>query len=292
MLTRNRLAFLLLLFISCLLVFGYFKKKEVEEIPKPTLHSTVEQALAGSNGKYGIVIKNFKSGENYKTNEHQSFEAGSLYKLWVAATVFGKIKEEVIKEEDVLTEDISVLNEIFDIASESAELKKGIISLTISSALNQMITISHNYAALLLIKNVKRSNILKLLEKYEFKESFLSDPPKTTPSDIALFLEKLYQGNIVDMDSSQKIVELLKKQKLNDGLTKYLPQGIQVAHKTGDIGFFKHDAGIVYLSNGDYIIVVLSQSDYPPGAQERIALVSKAVFNYFNSLEKSEGSKK
>lgn len=285
MLTRNRLAFLLLLFISCLLVFGYFQKKEVE-IPKPTLRSTVEQTLAGSKGKYGIVIKNFKSGESYKTNEHQSFEAGSLYKLWVAATVFGKIKEEVIKEDDVLTEDISVLNEIFDIASESAELKKGAISLTVSSALNQMITISHNYAALLLIKNIKRSNILKLLEKYEFKESVLGDPSKTTPSDIALFLEKLYQGNIVDMDSSQKIVELLKKQKLNDGLTKYLPEGIQVAHKTGEIGFFKHDAGIVYSSNGDYIIVTLSQSDYPPGAQERIAILSKAVFDYFSLLNK------
>ena len=34
-------------------------------------------------------------------------------------------------------------------------------------------------------------------------------------------------------------------------------------------------------SNGEYIIVVLSKSAYPPGAEERIAEISRAVYEYF-----------
>ncbi|MBI2599924.1 serine hydrolase [Candidatus Daviesbacteria bacterium] len=288
--SRNKLALVILLLIGLLLLLGFFRKDDEIKPAKPTLQSTVEQAMTGSKGRYGIVIKNFSNGESYSFNEHQIFEAGSLYKLWVAATVFQQIKGGLLKEDELLSEDIDELNQIFNIASESAEFKTGSVNFTVSQALKQMITISHNYAALTLIKTVKRSNVAKFLEKADFKESFLGDPPKSTAYDIALFLEKLYQGklNLIDVDSSQKIIELLKEQKLNDGLPKYLPSQIPVAHKTADIGLFKHDAGIIYSPIGDYLIVVLSESDYPPGAQERIALLSQAVFDYFNSLEKSK----
>jgi beta-lactamase class A len=77
------------------------------------------------------------------------------------------------------------------------------------------------------------------------------------------------------------MIDLLKSQELNDGLPKYIPETVEVAHKTGDIGLYKHDAGIVYTDAGTYIIVVMSETNVPLGAQERIALVSKGVFDYF-----------
>lgn len=159
-------------------------------------------------------------------------------------------------------------------------IKEGIIEISVASALKQMISISHNYAALLLAEEVKNSQITKFLKDNGFIHSSLGQPPKTTASDIAFFFEKLYQGEIVDKDSSDKMITLLKEQKLDLGIPKYL-EGIEIAHKTGDIGWFKHDGGIVFAENGDYIIVVLSESDFPPGAQERIAMISQSVFEYF-----------
>ena len=75
----------------------------------------------------------------------------------------------------------------------------------------------------------------------------------------------------------------LKGQQLNDVLPKYLPENIVVAHKTGNIDAFDNDAGIVYGPKGDYIIVLLSESDNPAGAEDRMAQLSKAVYDYFNS---------
>ena len=100
---------------------------------------------------------------------------------------------------------------------------------------------------------------------------------------MALFFEKLYKGELANNQYTRETLDLLKNQQRNEGLPKYLPDGTIVAHKTGEIDLYKHDAGIVFSDKGDYLIVVMSESDFPAGAQERIALVSKGVFDYFDT---------
>ena len=264
------------------------QQQEREKKNTASLQKVVEETLSGTKGTYGIVIKHLKTAESYSVGEHEIFEPGSLYKIWVMAAAFQQIQEEELKEDEILSQDIEVLNKKFRISSDAAELKEGTMTFTVSQALAQMITISHNYAALLLSERLRNSHIREFLSSHGFLESYISnsdDPPKTTPYDIALFLEKLYKGELVDKESSEKMIELLKQQTLNDGIPKYLPANVSVAHKTGEIEWFKHDAGIVFsppAGGGDYIIVILSESSSPLGAQERIAQVSEAVYKYFN----------
>lgn len=262
--------------VSSELVDPRFQKTPV------SLEDVVLRVIIETKGTYGIVIKNLQTGESFSRSEHRIFEAGSLYKIWVLATAFNQIEKGQLKEDAILSQKVSELNKKFNISSDSAEMREGVISLTVGQAMQQMITISHNYAALLLSEKVKISNVTKFLSGNKFKDSNVGEPPKTTAGDIALFLEKLYRGELVNEENTRKMLDLLKKQQLNDGLPRYLPNGIEVAHKTGDIGWFKHDAGIVFSPFGDYIIVVMSESDSPLGVQERIAEVSKAVYEYFN----------
>lgn len=254
-------------------------KKEPE-----TLEKSIQHALKGSTGTYAVIVKSLKeeTHDEYILNGDRVFETGSLYKLWVMAEAFNQIQNGTLKENEVLSEDIAVLNKKFDIASESAEIKDGTITVTVAQGLKQMITISHNYAALLLSDRVGLENVALFLEKNGFKESRISKSvPVSTPKDIALFLEKLYKGELANQKYTQKMLYLLKMQKLNDKLPKYLPIGTVVAHKTGEINFLTHDAGIVYTKNGDYIIVVFSKSNYPSEAKERIAQISRLVYKYF-----------
>ncbi len=257
------------------------------EIPNQTnphedgLKTAVEQALKGTKGTYGVVIKNLKTGESYSMNEHRVFEPASLYKLWIMAEVFNQIQDGKLKEDEILSQDVSVLNEKFHISSESAELTEGTITLKVRDALHLMIANSNNYAALLLTEKIRLSNVKTFLKENNFNESFLGEPPKTTAYDIATFLEKLYKGELGSQKNTQKMIDILKKQTINSKLPKYLPQEVSIAHKTGEIGYFTHDAGIVFSNRGDYVIVVMSESDSPSEAEERIANVSKAVFDYF-----------
>ncbi len=227
---------------------------------KPTLAKVVQDAMAGTQGTYGIVIKNLKTGETYYSNEHRTFQPGSLYKLWIMAETYKQIESGQILPDEILTNTIEQLNTDFGIPPETAELTEGTITLSVHDALEQMITISHNYAAFLLIERTKISSTLS----------------QTTASEVAVFLEKLYK-------EGGEPIALLKRQQLNEITPKYLPENIEVAHKTGIIDTFDNDAGIVYGPKGDYIIVLLSESDDPPGAEERMAKLSKAVYDYFNS---------
>lgn len=248
------------------------------------LADVIKNELKDVKGDYAVVISNLKTGENYTYNEHKIFDSGSLYKLWVMGEVYEQIKEGKLSEEQVLSEEISVLNEKFKISSESAELTEGKIELPVNVALQRMITISDNYSALLLAWKLRLSKVKAFLQAHGFMESKVGgadELPTTTAYDTALFFEQLYKGELEDADITSKMIELLKGQQLNGKLPKYLPKGTIIAHKTGELGLITHDAGIIYSPKGDYIIVVFSQTPRPADAEEKIARISKAVYDYF-----------
>ncbi|MBI2074821.1 MAG: serine hydrolase [Candidatus Levybacteria bacterium] len=272
---------LIFLLVIIIISFSIYKLNEII-IPQINLEQTIKKTLAGAKGEYSIVIKNLKTGESYSIDNHKTDKVGSLYKLWIMATAFEQIQNGQLKEDEILSGDVAALNSEFGIDPDSADLTDGVVTFRVSEALKQMITISHNYAALLLSEKVKLSNVRSFLEKNGFKESVVKeDEPVSSPYDIALFLEKLYKGKLANKKYTNEMLDLLKQQQLNDKLPQYLPQGTVIAHKTGELDYLSHDAGIVYTKKGDYIIVVFSQSDFPAGAEERIAKISKAVYDYF-----------
>lgn len=246
------------------------------------LETIIKKSLTGNESSFGIIIKNLKSDEGYYLNEHLVFESASLYKLWIMATTYKQIQTGKLAENEPLNQTIRILNQKFGIDEEFAELTEGSITLTVNDALNQMITISHNYASLLLTEKIKLSNVVTFLNEHGLTESAVGtagDSPTTTAYDTALFLEKLYQGEFADKEHTDKMILLLQNQRLNNKLPKYLPENTKIAHKTGELGLFTHDAGIIYTPKGDYIIVILSKSEDPSTAEEQISQISKAVYN-------------
>lgn len=284
-----RLRVLLFLISVVFVIYLLLDKTQILfPLGRKSLRDVVESSLVGAKGVYSVIIKNLKTNESYTLNDNRVFEAGSLYKLWIMATVFEQIEKGLLNKDEVLTRQIQDLNKKFNIDEDLAELKVGVITLSVSKAIEQMITISHNYAGLLLAERIKLSSVAAFLEQNGFSESKVGrdgSSPKTTAQDTALFFEKLYQGNLASEASTEKMLSVLKKQKLINKLPKYLPKETFIAHKTSEIGWFSHDAGIVFLGKGDYIIVVLSESNLPQGANERIASISKAVYEYFENNE-------
>ncbi len=248
------------------------------------LKKIVLTVLGNNSNSYGVVIKNLATGERYYLNENKSFSAASLYKLWIMAVAYDQIDCGQLKDTDVLSDSIEDLNNSFGISSGSAELTDGFVSHTVKDALTQMITVSDNYSAYLLTKKVSIQNVADFLSVNGLNNSkigTISSDPQSTAYDTYLFLDKLYNNELSDKESTDDMIELLKNQKKNSKLPRELPENIIIGHKTGELGGYSHDAGIVYTPKGNYIIVVMSYTNDTPSADNNIAEISKGVYNYF-----------
>jgi len=108
----------------------------------------------------------------------------------------------------------------------------------------------------------------------------------TTAEDMAYILERVYNRSLLNKDISEKCLKLLKLQRMNDRIPKYLPAEITVAHKTGLERSVCHDAGIIFTCKGNFLIVVLTRhanSNSVP-SKEFIAKVASYTYNYFERL--------
>ncbi len=300
------LFFLLLLSLFLFIIAKTFfvDKKEVVEVISPiakeiidtgtalfnpdknseNLERIVQKELTNTQGDYAVSIKNLKTKERYYFNEHKIFDTASLYKLFVMVTAFQKIQAGDLNKGDILSQKIEVLNDKFGISSESAELTEGNITLPVQSALTRMITISDNYSALLLAEKIRLSQVALFLSQSGLTESRVGtkgETPASSAHDLTLFLEKLYLGEFADKSLTQDMLTLLKNQKLNGKIPKYLPINAVISHKTGELGRLSHDVGIIYTPKGDYVIVILTDTSRPAETNEKIAVISKSVYDYF-----------
>lgn len=258
--------------------------KELSSLFSSELKKIVEDRLNDTEGTYAVYIKNLKTGEQYGYNENEEFLTASLYKLWTMGTVYEQIEAGKLQKNRVLSASIEDLNKQFGIASEEAELTEGDISRTVDEALEQMITISHNYSALLLTSSVRQSAVRDFIEVNGFSNTKVGNNlPTSNAVDVAKFYEMLYKNQIVNEIYSEEMMARLKRQRLNDRIPAELPDDVQVAHKTGELYGYKHDAGIVFAPSGDYIIVMLSNTKNPANSVGILADISKDVYDYFES---------
>lgn len=255
--------------------------------PSVGLAKVISNTLGKEEDNYGIVVYRFKPEEIYTLNDQKNYDSASLYKLWIMATAFDQIKQGKLKENQIMSKSLKDLYKDFKIATDSALMTDEAITLSVKDAIEKMIIISDNNSALLLSETVGLSNVSDFLQRNGMLESKLgsgSYNPSSSPYDVALFMDKLYEGRLINKIYSDKMLSLLKRQRLNEKIPKYLPEGAVVAHKTGELDQFSHDGGIVYSPKGDYIIIVMSQTNDRDQANETIANLSKAIYSYFNEV--------
>jgi beta-lactamase class A len=88
---------------------------------------------------------------------------------------------------------------------------------------------------------------------------------------------------VLDKESSSLMIDILKKQLDTTMMMLNIPDETVVAHKTGELDYIDHEAGIVYLDNNDYIFCVLVWDAITNNyARQSIGQISKVVYDYFN----------
>lgn len=251
------------------------------------LKKIISAKLSGQKGDYAILVKDLGSnkGEYYAYQEDKVMPSGSLYKLFLLAAAYEEIEKGNLKEDDVISTTKAHLDEVLGAEEFGYEDAPSNISYTVTELLTRISTISDNYASIMLAEKIGWAKVQAQADKIGAVDTRIKDPISTTASDIALFYEKLYKGQVVSPSASSKIIDLLAKSRLNSRIPNQLPPGLKIAHKTGELASVRHDAGIVYLADGRAYLIVMMASNvqYEDDAEELEAEISKEVYNYFSS---------
>lgn len=104
-----------------------------------------------------------------------------------------------------------------------------------------------------------------------------------TARDCAEILRQIYKKTCISEAVSEKMLQLLENQQVNDRLPLLLPEDVTVAHKTGNLsGICIADVGIVELKDSPYLICVICNDPYTDaGATSEIAELSQSVYRAF-----------
>ena len=262
------------------------------EFKSETLSKIVQRNLGGKKGDYAIYIEYLPDpdsigtdGENYTLRSNDTFLAASLYKLYLMVTVLSEVKNGNLKMEDEINVNKSDLIQTFGDIDFGYEDAPEEISYTVEETMQRIARISDNFAAIALGDKVGWDKVNQMVQDLGAKDTTIKEPISTSASDMGAFFKKLYYREIVDQPSSDKLLDFLSLNQLNNRIPALLPDGTKVIHKTGELPHIRHDAGIVFLPNGKaYIIVLMSQNlEYEDDGVEALANISKDVYEYFSS---------
>jgi beta-lactamase class A len=180
------------------------------------------------------------------------FIAASLYKLGILAHVESLVDAHAL----AYTDTIEIQPE--DITEDGSYEVSGTV-MTLDEALEAMITLSDNGTALALWHSLGPDNINATLQRLGLSDFHVAnddnDDNTASARVIGQYFTLLAQRKLVSAAASDRILGRLERQQINDRLPAELPAGTVVAHKTGNLGFATHDAGIIYTPAGPRVVI-------------------------------------
>ncbi len=239
---------------------------EVTELiqKQKNLQTALDDFAAAQNGTYGIYVRSLGNGILASHNIDTQLSSASLYKLFAAQLAYQRVDSGEWSLSQPMTDGDNL-----------------------EQCLEKMITVSDNPCGIAILNRIGQGNInTAVMSSLGYPSTDLSGTfTKSSAEDVARLLSDLYNGKILSESSGQSFLDLLAAQKINDRLPQGLPDGVQIAHKTGDLAGYVHDAGIVRSVDGDYIIVVMSGPDSTiPNYAQRYVDIAELSASVFSAL--------
>lgn len=251
---------------------AYFSERKAPAGPLAKLEKSIQTELSRLTSKWDVWVEDLTDGTSIhctqNIEENQPMVSASLIKLFIMGAVYDKIETGAVKESDV------------------------------SEKLEQMITVSDNAAAnslTMLLGNGDEEAGRKTVETWAasigcenvaYHRLMLAENDlqnHVTARDCAEILRQIYKKTCISEAVSEKMLQLLENQQVNDRLPLLLPEDVTVAHKTGNLsGICIADVGIVELKDSPYLICVICNDPYTDGgATCEIAELSQSVYRAF-----------
>jgi beta-lactamase class A len=231
------------------------------------------------SGHYGFLVVRLTDGASYGTGSSDKFQGASLLKIPLMILMYK------MSEDGNLNLDTKYTLKDSDKVKGSGVLyteKEGTIYTY--RQLAQFMGKNSDRTAYKVMKDViGDSNIKKYIEEIGLKNTDI-DTGITTPDDLGILFQKLWDGSLVNNSSRDQILEFLENTIYEKWITPGVPKNIKVAHKFGQDAGVMADGGIV-LAEKPYILVIMGQGVTEQEADAFFPKISKGIYDVENSVQ-------
>jgi beta-lactamase class A len=193
--------------------------------------------LVASKGDYAISLRQLGgNGWNASTNGGKVYTPASTYKLFVAYALLKQIENGQRSWTDDAT-----------------------AGQNISQCFDNMIINSDNACAEWFGGVIGWKTITDMIHAVGLSNATSLNTPQgfvATADDEALFLTKLQTGQLLNPDSTSRLLSVMQRQVYRSGIPA--GAGATVADKVGFLNGLLHDAAIVYAPSGTYVLVIMT----------------------------------
>ncbi len=237
-----------------------------------------------------VYFRDLNNGPWLSVNPQNIFDGASLLKV---PTMIAYLKSAE-NNKNLLTRKInyekSFVNDLEYDPIFDQTLKVG-QTYTIDDLIKTMIIKSDNTAVRLLnLASIDETINLQPSIKQTYKSlGLLSDENEADLISIDQYsgiYRILYNAEYLNGEMSNKALEIMSQTDYNNGLKRYLPSDLTVAHKYG-IRYYKdsnayqlHDCGIIY-SSTPYILCIMTAGNNLEKQEETISNIARASFEIF-----------
>jgi len=262
----------------------------INDVEWQDMQAALQKASGAYRGNVGIYMKDLHTGRIWEYRADRTFPSASLIKVPIMASVLEKVKEGAI------TLDTQIKLTRRDRVGGSGSLKwvREGTSLSVTEIIYKMITESDNTATRMLIDQFGMDYLAENFRKLGLEVTNITPEGMslssyrvrrenyTTAREMGVLLERIYNGELVNKEASEFMLDVLKHNKSRSRLRKGLPLGWEIGHKTGLLRMACHDVGIVFSPRGDYVLAVLTSEvpDYS-SAKNFISKVAKLTYRYY-----------
>jgi beta-lactamase class A len=226
-----------------------------------SLHDALKGMIGPFDGGVGIWIADpLRREPLFVTNADEPVVSASLYKLAILLHAESLIDQGKLRHTDALAG----------------------TELTVEDALELMVVNSDNDTALELLSTFGPAAVNATLRREGIPGIHLAEDDGenvATARGIGTFFTRLAQRRLLSPAASDRMIARLERTEHRARLPAQLPEGVRVAHKTGDLDGIFHDAGIVFTRGGPRVVVVMTWDAAEASANELIARVARTVYD-------------
>lgn len=262
------------------------KKKEFASLRNELIAYIEQQTAQKKVQSVSVYFRDLQNGPIMGINGGENFTPASLLKLPLLIAFYKKaeVDPSLLTKEITIPDTVQALSQNVAPDTVAVSGKKYTIEQLIEILIKESDNTSGQVLLAYLNANYPQENFI-----FTLSDLGIIDPRKdideqyVTAQSYSSIFRILYNSSYLNLEMSNKALELLTTSDFKRGIVAGLPQNIPVAHKFGERRLEQeqqlHDCGIIYYEVNPYMLCIMTRGTNTEDLEEIIQHISREVYN-------------